>query len=177
MRTMPGLRWRMASAILCTGVLACGCSSSKTTGEGPTTNRGSSPSADAGQVAVQMYLAAVNALCDELLPKVDAVTKGGSLDIPLKEFFAQLPAHQKLRDDFDRQLAKVPVPAEAKQQQSALNDYLNFANELDAKRLRAARQGQTSYDKEISAEKESTANDPSIAARTAAGFNESCNAR
>ena len=42
------------------------------------------------------------ALCDALLPKVVAVTKGGSLDIPLKDFFAQLPAHAKLRSYFDR---------------------------------------------------------------------------
>jgi hypothetical protein len=55
--------------------------------------------------------------------------------------------------------------------------YIRFANDLDARRLRAARQGQASYDREIQAEMKSAVNDPRIAARTAAGFNDSCNAR
>jgi hypothetical protein len=126
---------------------------------------------------VQGYLDAVNKLCDALLPKVIAVTHGGSLDIPLKQFFAQLPAHRKLRDDFDRKLAQVPVPPAAKAKAKALDDYIRFANQLDAKRLAAARKGKAAYAKEIHAELVSAANDPSIAARNAAGFSESCDAR
>ena len=170
---MAGARARMiALAIMC--ALAAGCSSSRQSG---TTPRTTTPSVDASQVAVQKYLDAVNRLCDDLLPKVVAVTNGGSLDIPLKDFFAQLPAHAKLRADFDRQLAQVPVPAQATEQARALRDYIKFANALDAKRLAAAKAGQASYAKEISAEKNAAASDPTIAARTAAGFNESCNAR
>jgi hypothetical protein len=126
---------------------------------------------------VKDYLDAVNKLCDALLPKVIAVTHGGSLDIPLKQFFAQLPAHQKLRDDFDRKLAQVPVPPAAKDKAKALDGYIRFANQLDAKRLAAAKQGRTAYAREIHAEMTSAANDPSIAARNAAGFTESCDAR
>jgi hypothetical protein len=126
---------------------------------------------------VQKYLDAVNRLCDDLLPKVIAVTNGGSLDIPLKDFLAQLPAHAKLRADFDRQLAAVPVPPQAVEKSRVLAAYIRFANDLDARRLRAARQGQASYDREIQAEMKSAVNDPRIAARTAAGFNDSCNAR
>ena len=162
----------MALALVCG--LAAGCSSS---GKSDTKPRTTSPSVDASQVAVQSYLDAVNKLCDDLLPKVVAVTNGGSLDIPLKDFLAQLPAHAKLRADFDRELAQVPVPPQAKDQARALNAYIRFANDLDAKRLAAAKQGQASYDKEISAEKQTAASDPTITARTAAGFNESCNAR
>jgi hypothetical protein len=159
-----------AMAVVCT--LASGCSSS-----GKPDSTTAPPTVNAGAVAVQNYLDAVNKLCDELLPKVVAVTDGGSFDIPLKDFFAQLPAHVKLRSDFDRDLALVPVPPEAADKASALDAYIRFANGLDAKRLAAAKAGQASYDKEISAEKKTAASDPTIAARTAAGFHDSCNAR
>lgn len=127
--------------------------------------------------AVQDYLKAVNALCDELLPKVIEVTNGGSFDIPRKQFFAQLPEHQRLRDEFDRDLALIPVPPPARDAAAALNAYLRFADELDARRLAAARAGPTAYQREIQRELRTAADDPSIAARTAAGFHKSCNAR
>ena len=41
--------------------------------------------------AVPTYLAAVNRLCDALLPKVTALTHGGSLDIPVADYLAQQP--------------------------------------------------------------------------------------
>lgn len=119
----------------------------------------------------------MNQLCDALLPKILKVTHGGSLDIPLKQFFKQLPAHQRLRDDFDRDLAKIPVPPAAKQAAAALAEYIKFANELDARRLSAARKGPAAYQREIQAEMRSASGDPSIAARNAAGFSDSCNAR
>ncbi len=126
--------------------------------------------------AAQQYLDHVNALCDALLPKVIAVTNGGSLDIPLKDFFAQLPAHTRLREDFDRQLAKIPVPSAAHAKAAALAAYIDFANQLDARRLSAAKRGAAAYAKEIASEADA-GNDPTIAARDAAGFDESCNAR
>jgi hypothetical protein len=136
-----------------------------------------SPSATANVVAVQAYLDAVNKLCDALLPKVIAVTNGGKIDIPLQQFLAQLPAHTKLRSDFDRDLAGVSVPPQAKDKAAALNAYIHFANELDAKRLAAAKRGPAAYAKEIHAEEVSAASDPTIIARNAAGFHDSCNAR
>ncbi|WP_157692850.1 hypothetical protein [Pedococcus dokdonensis] len=119
----------------------------------------------------------MNRLCDALLPKVIEVTHGGSLDIPLDDFFEQLPAHAKLRADFDRDLAQLPVPAAARAKADILKAYVDFANELDAKRLAAAQQGQAAYAKEIQAELATAAKHPSIAARNAAGFHESCSAR
>jgi len=126
--------------------------------------------------AVQQYLSAVNALCDGLAQKVTALN-GGQFDIPLKDFFAQLPRHTKLRDDFDRQLAAIAVPPAAAAKERALAAYIAFANKLDAARLRAARQGAAAYRREISAEKKSAASDPSIASMEAAGFSQSCTAR
>ena len=69
------------------------------------------------------------------------------------------------------------MPPAAKDKAQALDDYIHFANQLDAKRLAAAKKGRTAYAKEIRAEMATAANDPSIAARNAAGFNESCDAR
>jgi hypothetical protein len=128
-------------------------------------------------VAVQHYLDAVNRLCDDLLPKIIAVTGGGSLDIPRHEFFEQLPEHSRLRAEFDRNLARIPVPAAARDQARALHAYIRFANRLDARRLAAARKGEAAYAREIRAEERHAASNPTITARGAAGFHDSCNAR
>ena len=125
--------------------------------------------------AVQQYLDAVNTLCDGLEQKITALN-GGQFDIPLQDFLAQLPQHTKLLDDFDRQLAAIAVPPAAAAKARALAAYIAYADRLDAARLRAARQGAAAYQREIDAEK-SAATDPSIAARDAAGFSDSCNAR
>jgi hypothetical protein len=126
--------------------------------------------------AVQQYLTAVNALCDGLEQKITALN-GGQFDIPLKAFLAQLPRHNKLRDHFDRQLAAIVVPQAAAAKERALAAYIAFANKLDAARLRAARQGAAAYQREIDAEQQSAASDPSITALGAAGFSQSCTAR
>jgi hypothetical protein len=137
----------------------------------------SPPSTDTGAAAVQRYLDAVNRLCDDLLPKIIAVTRGGSFDVPLHEFFKQLPEHSRLRADFDRNLARTPVPAAARDRARALRAYIRFANKLDARRLAAAREGPTAYAREIRFEDRHAAGNPTIAARNAAGFHDSCNAR
>jgi hypothetical protein len=133
-------------------------------------------SSSSSSEAVQQYVNAVDALCDGLEQKIVALN-GGQFDIPLKDFLAQLPQHTKLVDDFDRQLAAIVVPQAAAAKARALAAYIAFANKLDAARLRAARQGAAAYQREIDAERKSAASDPSIAARDAAGFSESCNAR
>jgi hypothetical protein len=157
-------------AVAC--LLVTGCSSSKAS------DTRSSGSADTSATAVQQYLAAVNTLCDDLLPKVLQVIKGGHPDVyPVAEFFAELPAHSQLLSGFDSQLSEVAVPPAARMKSAALAAYIRFANQLDAKRLAAAKQGQAAFDREIGAEKVTAADDPTIAARDAAGFNESCSAR
>ena len=158
--------------VLFAAVIATSCSS-----HAPATTTSTSPRSAASAVAVRHYLDAVNRLCDELLPKVVAVTGGGSFDIPLHEFFQQLPEHSRLRAEFDRNLTNIPVPAAAREQAHALRAYIRFANTLDARRLAAARRGPVSYAREIRAEKRYAAGDPTIAARNAAGFHDSCNAR
>jgi hypothetical protein len=152
-------------------ILLAACSS---TGH-PAVTRPVPVSASSSSDAAQQYLDAVNTLCDGLEQKIIALN-GGQFDIPLKDYLAQLPQHTKLRDDFDRQLAAIVVPQTAAAKAQALAAYIAFANKLDEARLRAARQGAAAYQREIDAEK-SAAGDPSIAARDAAGFSESCNAR
>jgi hypothetical protein len=159
-------------ALAATCALAGGCSSSARPAAGT-----SSSTRSVGVSAVQSYLDAVNKLCDALLPKVMSVTNGGSLDIPLAQYLAQEPSHARLLSDFDHDLARVSVPPQATDKAAALNAYIQFANALDAKRLAAAKQGHAAYTKEIQAAEASAANDPSIAARNAAGFHDSCDAR
>lgn len=134
------------------------------------------PVSSSSSDAAQQYLNAVNTLCDGLEQKITALN-GGQFDIPLKDFLAQLPQHTKLRDDFDRHLAAIAVPQAATAKARALATYITFADKLDAARLRAARQGAAAYQREIDAEKKTAASDPSIAALTAAGFSQSCQAR
>jgi hypothetical protein len=153
---------RIIAVVAGAGLVVCACSSS--------------PSSSAGTDPVQAYLGAVNALCDALQAKVIAVTHGGSLDVRVQDYLAQQPAHAKLLADFDRQLALVPVPPAAKDKAAAMTAYINFADQLDAKRLAAARAGQAAYAKEIQSEA-TVESDPTIAARNAAGFSPSCDAR
>jgi hypothetical protein len=163
-------------------VLVAACSSAKHSAvPGPAPASSSSSSSDAGQPsgsgdAAQQYLNTVDALCDGLAQKITALN-GGQFDIPLKDFLAQLPQHTKLAGDFDRQLAAIAVPPAAAAKARAIATYIAFAKKLDAARLRAARQGAAAYQREIAAEKKSAASDPSIAAMTAAGFSETCQAR
>jgi hypothetical protein len=153
-------------------VLVAACSSTEhpaAPGPVPVSSPGSSD-------GVQQYLNAVNALCDGLEQKINALN-GGQFDIPLKDFLAQLPRHTKLREDFDRQLAAIVVPPAAAAKVRALAAYITFANKLDAARLRAARRSAAAYRREIAAEQKSAASDPSIAGLETAGFSQSCTAR
>lgn len=164
--------WRIFGAVALSAALA-GCSSS-----GP--SRANTPpsvavSTEAGDPA-RAYLDAVNELCDALLPKVVAVTHGGSIDVPVHVYLATWPAHKRLLDGFDAHLATIPVPAAAAGKAAALTSYVRFADRLDAARLAAARKGQAAYAKEVKSES-GVENDPTIAALDAAGFNDSCTAR
>jgi hypothetical protein len=124
----------------------------------------------------QQYLDEVNGLCDKLLPKVIRVTHGGSIDVPARQYLTDWPAHQRVLAAFDKSLAAVPVPASATSAAAAMRHYMKFADSLDATRLKAAKQGQRAWRREVAAEKD-VENDPTIAARNAAGFAGSCDAR
>lgn len=171
-------RW-LVGALLAVAVLASACASSGTAGPASTAPTG--PSSKPAPVstsadAVQAYLDAVNELCDQLLPKIVRVTNGGSVDVPVKQFLASWPAHHRLEQWFDAQLAKIPVPSAAKDKAAALAAYIRFANRLDAARVSAAGKGEAAYRTEIKAEANAE-NDPAVRARTAAGFSQSCDAR
>jgi hypothetical protein len=168
---------RVIAVAMASCVLAAACSSAQHPSAQHSASPGPSPVASpTSSDAVPQYLSAVNALCDGLAQKITALN-GGQFDIPLKDFFAQLPRHTKLRDSFDHQLAAITVPQAAAAKARALATYITFANKLDAARLRAARHGAAAYRREIKAEQKSAASDPSIAGLTAAGFTESCTAR
>ena len=167
---MGRMRAMVVAASSC--VLVVACSSTEHPAVPGPTQASSSSSSD----AVQQYVNAVDALCEGLEQKIIALN-GGQFDIPLNDFLDQLPQHTKLVGDFDRQLAAIIVPPAAVAKARALAAYIAFAKRLDAARLRAARQGAAAYQREIDAEQKTAASDPSIAARDAAGFSQSCNAR
>ena len=54
--------------------------------------------------------------------------------------------------------------------------YVDLADTLDATRLEAAQRGELAWRREVAAEAD-VASDPSITARNAAGFADSCDAR
>jgi hypothetical protein len=170
-----GVRIAFVTAAL--AVVSAGCSSSSSHPAGETS--AATPSGSSTRiVTAAQYVDAVNALCDDLLSKILKVIHGGHPGVyPVAEFMSELPAHSKLERDFDKQLARIPVPAAARSQSAALHAYIAYANKIDAERLKAARTSQKAFDKVIRAENKEAPNDPVIAARDAAGFNESCNAR
>jgi hypothetical protein len=168
---------RLVGALVLSAALA-GCSSS---GPSPasTAPSGAASTAAASTAAAdpaQVYLDAVNALCDALLPKIVTVTHGGSIDVPARDYLATWPAHKRLLDGFDAHVAAIPVPAAAQGKAAALTAYVRFADRLDAARLAAAQKGQAAYAKEVKSES-GVESDPTIAALSAAGFNDSCTAR
>jgi hypothetical protein len=182
-RSMAFGRRRVGALLAGALLIVCACSSSHGHPSPGASSSQARPSAGASSSAtvsessaVQTYLDAVDQLCDALLPKVVAVTHGGSLDIPIKDYLAQQPAHAKLLADFDRQLAMVAVPAAAKDKAAAFAAYVSFANQLDAKRLAAAKRGAAAYAAQIKSEA-SAESDPTVTARNAAGFDQSCDAR
>lgn len=165
---------RLLGAIALSAVLA-GCSS----GSSPAAPASAAPSGTASAAdaaSVETYLAAVNALCDALLPKVVAATHGGRFDVPAHEFLATWPAHKRLLEGFDRDLANIAVPAAASSEAATLVAYVRFAKRIDTARISAAQKGEAAYAKEVRAESD-IANDPTIIALSAAGFNQSCTAR
>jgi hypothetical protein len=151
-------------------LLIGGCSSS----ESPTSS--ATPTKTAAASAKQEFVDAVNGLCDKLEPEVIRATHGGSIDIPATQYLKDWPAHQKVLARFDKSLAAVSQPATATSAADALHSYVKFADQLDAARLKAAKQGEQAWRREVAAEKD-IANDPAIAGLTAAGFADSCQAR
>lgn len=160
------LPWSVA--LLAVLVLGAGC--------GHSGSPAASPTSSSGVAAKQQYLDAVNALCDKLLPEVVSATHGGSIDIPATQYLRDWPAHDALLVAFDKSLAAIPVPAAATSAAAALHSYVVYADSLDAARLKAARAGESAWKREVAAET-GAASDPSIAARNAAGFAASCDAR
>jgi hypothetical protein len=167
-RTTRGL----VGAVVLSAALA-GCSSSSPS---PPRTAPSGVATTAAADPAQVYLDVVNALCDALLPKVVTVTHGGSIDVPARDYLAAWPAHKRLLDGFDANVAAIPVPGAAQGKAAALAAYVRFADRLDAARLKAARKGQAAYAEEVQAES-GVGNDPAIAALAAASFNDSCTAR
>ncbi len=162
------LPWSVA--LLAVLVLGAGC------GHSGAPAAATSPTSASGVAAKQQYLDAVNALCDKLLPEVVSATHGGSIDIPAAQYLRDWPAHNALLVSFDKSLATVPVPAAAAPAAAAMRSYIAYADSLDAARLKAARAGESAWRREVAAET-GAASDPSIAARNAAGFAASCDAR
>jgi hypothetical protein len=163
-----------------TAAVLVGCSSgggsTDSADSEPTTTPSSSAPSPSEDAAEQTYLDAVNALCDDLLPKVLAATGGGSLDITAAQYLKDWPGHEKVLDEFDTALAAVPVPPSAQDAAGAMASYVVFADSLDAARLEAAQQGEDAWRAEVAAEADA-ASDPAIEARNAAGFADSCDAR
>jgi nitrous oxide reductase accessory protein NosL len=162
----------LVGAVVLSAALA-GCSSS---GPSPASTAPSGVASTAAADPAQVYVDAVNALCDALLPKIVTVTHGGSIDVPAREYLATWPAHKRLLEGFDAHVATITVPSAAAGKAAALSAYVRFADQLDAARLAAAQKGRAAYAKEVRSES-GVENDPTIAALAAAGFNDSCTAR
>src|SRR4051812_23058102 len=149
--------------LVATGTAAAlvGCSSGAGSGdrsESPpaSSTTGTPVSGATDDAAKAAYLAAVNALCDALLPAVVEATHGGSIDVPAKEWVQTWPAHKRLLDGFDAELAKVEVPPAAAGAARAMSGYQAWATAVDERRIAAARQGENAWRAEVAAEADLT---------------------
>jgi hypothetical protein len=164
-----------------TAAALVGCSSGSDSGgraePEPSTPAATTQTTAATEDAAQRgYLAAVNALCDDLLPKVLKATHGGSIDVPASEWVQTWPAHKALLDGFDADLAKVTVPPSAADDAQVMTAYVAWATGVDERRIEAARQGEQTWRAEVAAEAD-IENDPPLLALGPAGFADSCQAR
>jgi hypothetical protein len=162
-----------------TAAVLVGCSSgggSTDSTDEPTAAPASAAPSPSEDAATHTYLDAVNALCDELLPRVVAATHGGSIDVPAREWVQTWPAHKALLDAFDVDLAAVQVPPTAAQPAQVIEDYVSWATDIDDRRIAAARQGEASWRAEVTAEADIT-DAPELLALGPAGFADSCQAR
>jgi hypothetical protein len=159
-----------------TAAALVGCSSGTDTADQPApapTTSAATPSEDAGK---QGYLDAVNALCDDLLPKVIEATHGGSIDVPAKEWVQTWPAHKALLDGFDADLAKITVPPAAADTAQVMTEYVAWATGVDERRIEAARKGEQAWQAEVAAEAD-IESEPALQALGPAGFSDACQAR
>jgi hypothetical protein len=131
------------------------------------------PTEDAAE---QGYLDAVNALCEELLPKVVEATHGGSTDVPAAEWVRSWPAHKALLDGFDAEVAEIDVPSSAADAAQVLAAYVVWATGIDERRIAAAREGEAAWRAELTAEAD-IEDAPELRALGPAGFADSCQAR
>jgi hypothetical protein len=174
------MRIRVAIVIVLSVVIAS-CSSAphsvapRTTGA--PSGLSSPASASPGGTAAS-YVAAVNALCQELLPKILLVTNNGNpAGFTIAQFKAHVAAHAALERDFDQHFQALPVPRQARAANAAMRAYIAYANQLDARRLAAANRGQNAFLTEIHAEDAEYPTSPVKKARDEAGFDTACDAR
>jgi hypothetical protein len=167
---------RVAAVVTMAALLVAGCSGSTASSHANGEAHTATPSAAETASAKQRYLDRVNALCDALLPQVIRVTHGGSIDVPARQYLRDWPAHRRVLAAFDASVADVPVPPAAAPAARAMRHYVEFADTLDSTRLEAAQRGERAWQREVAAEAD-VESAPSIAARNAAGFAASCDAR
>src|SRR3954467_13746309 len=115
--------------LVATGTAAAlvGCSSGSDSADRPDPEPSSAAPAPTEATAKQTYLAAVNVLCDDLLPRVVAATHGGSIDVPAREWVQTWPAHKALLDGFDADLATIEVPPAAAHAAQVMAEYVMWA--------------------------------------------------
>jgi hypothetical protein len=159
-----------------TAAALVGCSSGTDSDDRPEAEPTTAVATPGADTAKQAYLAAVNGLCDDLLPKVIEATHGGSIDVPAAEWVQTWPAHKALLDGFDDDLAQITVPPSAADAAEVMAEYVAWATGVDERRIEAARKGEEAWRAEVAAEAH-IADDPALRALSPAGFADSCQAR
>lgn len=115
---------KLVVALVVATTVTAACSSSGT--KGPTTSSASistSASSTAG-TSSRPYVASVNKLCEDLIPKVLAIRTGPAGSEPtLQEFLAEDPKLESVYKAFDAQVDALPVSTADKQAAAAFDAY------------------------------------------------------
>lgn len=133
------------TVLLCVllAVTAPGCSDDSENDAGAAGTPAATPSA-----ATIDYVAEVNALCAELMPKVMEVVGGGHpTTYPIEDFTSEQPKINALIAEFDTKVEALPVADAHRSAADALTAFRNLSDAADEKLAAAAATGdQASFD-------------------------------
>jgi len=135
-------RWRMAAVVvaLAIGLAACGDSGDSGDDDGEAGDIGNNASElEASSPAETAYVAAVNARCTELEDAVFPVTGGG--EPTLEEFREDQPELDRLIQEFDADIAKIPVPEAERSTAAAFAAFQKLSDDTYAALVAAAETG------------------------------------
>ncbi len=158
-------------------LLICGLLAVTAAGCGDSSENDATPAATTTTVAKANYVAQVNGLCEELMPKVLDVTGGGHpTAYPIKDYNAERPKLTALYKAFDAKVEAISVAAADRSEADAFDAFRRLSDATDVRLAAAAATGkQDRFDAALDARHRTFDSGSTLKDLAAAGI--ICNAR